>query len=108
MSRTPPTSRCLSLLRHFDPDNADMQGAIDGAAAALEALIAPRSFADLNEGQFAALIDFVIWKGIDIFSGSILHEWVDGGNLTLPPDDLAAYGVRGVSERDMWNLGNSE
>lgn len=106
--RTPPTSRCLALLRHFDPTNPDPGGAVNVAAAALEGLIVPGSFDDLNEGQFAALIDFVIWKGMSVFEGSILHEWIDGGNLTLPPAELAAYGVRGVSERDMWNLGNSE
>ena len=107
-SRTPPTSRCLALLRAFDKDNPDTAGAIDTAASQLEALISPRSFADLNEGQFAALIDFVIWKGIDIFTGDQIHEWVEGGNLTLLPGELALYGVRGISERDMWNLGNSE
>lgn len=106
--RAPPVSRCLALLRHFDPDNPDMAGTINTAAAAIEGLIVLRSFDDLNEGQFAALIDFVIWKGMPVFEGSILHEWIDGGNLTLPPAELAAYGVRGVSERDMWNLGNSE
>jgi GH24 family phage-related lysozyme (muramidase) len=108
VSRTPPTSRCLALLRAFDKNNPDMAGAISTAAAAIEANLSPQALADLNEGQFAALIDFVIWKGIDAFLADVLFGWIQNGNLTLPPARLAALGLRGLAERDMWNLGNSE
>lgn len=106
--RVPPTSRCLALLRAFDKDNADPVGAVTAAAAQLEGLIAARSFADLNEGQFAAIIDFVICNGLPAFEASPLHGWIEDGNLTLPPAELSAYGKRGIAEQQMWNLGNSE
>ena len=108
MSRTPPTSRCVALLRAFDKTNPDMQGAIDTAATAIENTISAPAMADLNEGQFAALIDLYIWKGADWFAASNILAWVENGNLTLPVPALAVLGNRGIAERDMWNLGNSE
>lgn len=95
-------------MRAFDPQNPDPQTAINTAAAFLEGEINARTFADLNEGQFAALIDFVAWKGEAVFLGSPIFDWLETGNLTLPPGELAMYDKRGRGERDMWNLGNSE
>ncbi len=107
--REPPTSRCLALQRVFDPNNlATATDRIAAAGVAIETAMDARSFTDLNEGQFAALIDLVLWKGIDWFTGSAIFGWANTGNLTYPTDALAALGKRGMAERDMWNLGNSE
>ena len=98
----------MALLRAFDPNNANPTSAILAAASQIEVALSARSFADVNEGQFAALIDFVIWKGLAFFLSDPIFTWVSGGNLTLPPDEFATYGKRGIGEQQMWNLGNSE
>lgn len=102
-------TQCLALQRAFDLANiATAEARINESAAYLEGVIPAASFADVNTGQFAALIDFVIWKGPPAYVASPVSGWVANGNLTLPPYELAAYGKRGLAERDMWNLGNSE
>lgn len=98
---------CLALLKAFDPDNPTPQQAIAGAAAYLEGLLAPPSLADLNDGQFAALIDLVIWRGGAVFAASDICRFVQGGNLTMPVAALTFLGARGLAERDVWNIGNS-
>lgn len=104
-----PLSRCVALQRAFDPANlATAEARINAAAAFLEGEINAQTLADLNNGQFAALIDFVDWKGEAVFLGSPIFDWLADGNLTLPPTELATYDKRGRGERDMWNLGNSE
>lgn len=106
MSRQIPMAPCLALLRSFDPDNQTPQQTIATAAGEVEGSINEQTMADLNNGQFAALIDFVIWHGIDIFEASVLFDWMENGNLTLPPGELRTYGARGKAEADVWNTGN--
>jgi len=105
MSRQIPMAACLALLKAFDRDNAQPQQTVAAGAAAVEAALGEDATADLNNGQFAALIDFHIWKGADVFAATPLIEWVQGGNYAKPPRELAQYGIRGGAERDVWNLG---
>lgn len=98
---------CLSLLRQFDPDNTTPQITIKNAGLALEDVILPSALADLNDGQFSALVDLVAWRGIDFVDHSLIKYWVNGGNLTLPSPALAALGDRGKAEQQLWLIGNS-
>lgn len=107
MSRQVPMAACLSLLKSFDTDNPTPQQAIAGAAAWLEQTLSAEALADLNDGQFAAMIDLVLWKGGDFFEISTFRSWIEGGNLTLPVAALTFLGPRGVAERIAWNIGNS-
>lgn len=97
---------CLALLKSFDPNNPTPQQAIATAAEAVETILGEAPTADLNDGQFAALIDFYLWKGSGVFMASTICEWVQGGNLAKPVKELPLYGARGVAERDVWNVGN--
>lgn len=107
MSRAVPFEPCLALLKQFEPDNPSPQQTIAAAAAYVEASLGSWPLADLNDGQFAALIDYVIWQGEAQFGQSRIRQLVLGGNLTFPPTLLAELGARGQAERQVWNAGNS-
>ena len=97
---------CLALLRSFEPDHPTPQQAIATAADSVEQVFAD-VLPDINDGQFAALIDLTIWKGADFLAASPIAAWIQGGNFALPPGALAALGSRGKAELDVWLLGNS-
>lgn len=107
MSRPLPAEPLLLLLRHFAPNTPDPAAAMRAAATDLEANLHAQSLADLNDGQYAALIDRVIADGIDAFKASRLFALVQGGNLTLPIYEFQNYGQRGLAELDVWLVGNS-
>lgn len=107
MTRRIPMEACLALLKRFDPDNATPQQTIATAATALEGLLVEKALADLNDGQFGALVDLLAWQGAAFFSGSTIRLWVNTGNFTLPPKTLDSFGPRGIAERKLWNMGNS-
>lgn len=106
MSRTVPLAPCLVLLKQFEPNRISPATAIQDAATAVMALVGAGPMADLNDGQFAALIDFYIWVGVAPFQSSKILTWVQGGNLTLPPATLFGLGARGRAEADIWNAGS--
>lgn len=108
MNRRVPMAACLALMKAFDPNNGVPQQVIATAAQGVQAVIGDTAMADVNDGQFAALIDFYIWKGADAFAISAIVNWVQGGNFAKPVEALPTYGARGVAERDVWNVGNSE
>ncbi len=105
MTRPIPADPILAILRHFDPSNPDPAAAMNTAATQLIAAIAPESVNDLNDGQYAALIDRVIAMGPTAFAASRLCQLVSGGNLTLPVYEFQTYGDRGLAELDVWLLG---
>lgn len=107
MSRTIPAAPVLALLKAFDKDNPDPSAAMRAAAADIEANLSAESFTDLNDGQYAALIDRVIDMGIDAFKATRLYDLVAGGNLTLPIYEFKSFGNRGLAELDVWLAGNS-
>lgn len=107
MTRPLPAAPCLALLKAFDKDNPDPPAAMNAAAAALTAALSAQSLVDLNDGQYAALIDRVIDMGIDAFKATRLFDLVDGGNLTLPVYEFKTFGNRGLAELDVWLVGNS-
>lgn len=107
MTRKVPMAPCLALLKAFDKDNPTPQQTIAVAAEVVETILGEGPAADLNDGQFAALIDFYLWKGEAVFTNSLICEWVRGGNFAKPVKDLPSYGPRGVAERDVWNVGNA-
>jgi GH24 family phage-related lysozyme (muramidase) len=98
---------CLALLKAFEPQNATPQQTIAAAAAYLNGALNAEALAELNDGQFAALIDNVIWRGQAAFAASNIFAWVQGGNFTLPVATFTFLGARGAAERDVWNIGNS-
>jgi hypothetical protein len=105
MSRAIPMGPCLALLRSFDRTNPNPQQTVADGAAGLEVDLGDDVIDTLNDGQFAALIDFYIWKGAEIFDASDIRQWVIDGNFFLPPRELPTYGTRGKAERDVWNRG---
>lgn len=108
MSRQIPMGACLALLKAFDPAAyaATPQQTIATAAAAVEAALGEQPTTDLNNGQFAALIDHYLWKGAEAFEPwTPLVEWVVGGNYAKPPRYMTVMGRRGIAERDVWNVG---
>lgn len=107
MSRQIPMAVCLSLLKTYAPNDVTPQQTIATAAAVVEAALSARALADLNDGQFAALIDYAAWQGEATFNASPIRTWAANGNLTLPMLAMGQIGERGVSERLVWNLGNS-
>lgn len=106
MSRDLPAAPLLALLRAFDPTNPDPPAAMRAGAADLNAMLPAESVADLNDGQYAALIDRVIAMGAADFAASRLARLVANGNLTLPVYEFKQYGPRGLAELDVWLTGN--
>jgi GH24 family phage-related lysozyme (muramidase) len=106
MTRPLPAEPLLALLRAFDPDNPDPAATMNAAAAALEGLMYAESIADLNEGQYAAVLDRLIDMGADAFAATRLARLVNNGNLTLPVYEFKLYGKRGLAELDVWLTGN--
>lgn len=104
MSRQIPMAACLALLRAFDKDNPNPALSVTVAATSLDSILGAN---DLNDGQYAALVDYICAHTAETFAASDICRWVQGGNYTLPPTALALLGPRGLAERDVWNLGNS-
>lgn len=107
MSRPLPAAPLLALLRTFDPNNPDPPAAMAAGAAAVQAVIPAESLADMNDGQYAAVIDRAIAMGQAAFAATRLAQLVAGGNLTLPVYEFQNYGDRGLAELDVWLAGNA-
>lgn len=108
MTRPVPAAPVLALLKAFDPTNPDPPATMNAAATALNAVLYAQSLTDLNDGQYAALIDRVIDMGVAAFQGTRLFELVNGGNFTLPVYEFKNFGQRGLAELDVWLVGNSQ
>lgn len=108
-------------LDRTDADALAMQD-LNDAAAELWAELGARAIADLNDGQWAALIDFVYNVGIANFKASTLRDLVYGGNLTkayfefpkwkygtVNGEHVVLQGLvrRRAAEQDVWRTGNS-
>lgn len=104
----------------FDQAKADMVALVDLEEAAKDVCDALQGQAldNLNDNQYAALIDFVFNEGAGKFLGSTLYHLVKNGNLTLAPLEFAkwVYGRvngkmvvlkglvrRRAAELDVWN-----
>lgn len=102
---------CRALLKAFDKTNLQVEQTIDTAAAALEADLPGETLAELNDGQVAAVTDFIITHGIEVFQNWRLRDLLVGGNLTVAPTYLIhtlADNHRGAARIDVWNVGNSQ
>lgn len=106
MTRDLPAAPLLALLRAFDPDNPDPPATMHAGAAALAGVLSGDALADLNDGQYAALIDRAIAMGAADFAATRLAALVADGNLTLPVYEFKQYGPRGLAELDVWLTGN--
>lgn len=105
MSRPIPAAPVLALLKTFDPSNPDPAAAINGGAAALLTAVGQAAIDELNDGQWAALIDRCIVMGEAGFAATRLAMLVANGNLTLPVYEFQKYGDRGLAELDVWLAG---
>jgi hypothetical protein len=103
VTRPIPMAPCIALLKAFDPNNESPQQTIAAASAATETALGAVDDT-LNTGQFAALVDLWIWKGDDVEFATI-KAWVGDGNFAKPVAYLATLGLRGLAERDVWNVG---
>lgn len=108
MTRPLPAAPILALLKHFEAPGSDLPAIANTAAAALEGALYAQSLTDLNDGQYAALIDRVVDMGLDAFAETRLFALVNGGNLTLPVYEFKNFGDRGIAELDVWLIGNSQ
>lgn len=109
-----------ATLTRGDADTLALADLTD-AAAELCTDVGDTPIGDLNDGQYAALIDFVYNEGIGQFKTSHLRALVAGGNLTLAYDEFPrwVYGTvdgqhvvlqglvrRRAAEQDIWRAGN--
>jgi hypothetical protein len=105
MTRPLPAAPLLALLKTFDPNNPDPPAAMRAGADGLLTAVGQAAIDDLNDGQYAALIDRVITMGETAFATTRLAMLVVNGNLTLPVYEFQQYGDRGLSELDVWLAG---
>lgn len=101
---------CRALLRAFDKENPDPEGDITLANDGVVERMHPSPLADLNNGQYAAMIDYIVQYGIDAFQASALWRFIVGGNLTKAVNELGpnTRGTRSAARRQAWNVGNSQ
>lgn len=104
MTRPLPTQPLLALLRDFDPGNANPMVTLAAGQEIVDAALPAESLADLNDGQYAALIDRAVVMGAG-FVGTRLQTLAANGNLTLPVYEFQNYGDRGLAELDVWLWG---
>lgn len=104
MTRPLPAEPLLALMHTFDPNNPDPPAAMNAAAALVNANLPASSLADLNDGQYAAVLDRAIDMGV-AFLGTRLAMLVANGNFTLPVYEFKNYGDRGLAELDVWLWG---
>lgn len=107
MSRPLPAAPLLALLKTFDAANPDPAAAMHQGAADLLLAIGQSAIDELNDGQYAALIDRCMVMGATGFAATRLASLVVGGNLTLPIYEFQKYGGRGLAELDVWLAGNA-
>lgn len=107
-------------LTRLDADNLAIQD-LTAAAQGLFDDLGAGPVADLNTGQWAAIIDFAYNLGVGAFAGSHLRALIYGGNLVLAYDEFPKWvyakvnGVetkldglvrRRAAEQDVWRAGN--
>lgn len=102
-----PAAPLLWLLKQAGPVTDDPAATANAGKALLDAVLSPQALADLNNGQYAALIHRVIVDGIDAFTASNLCRLVNDGNFTLSVGEFAQYGDVGGFERVVWIAGNA-
>lgn len=102
-----PAAPLLWLLKQAGPAIDDPAATMNAAKAALDPALTAQSLADLNAGQYAALLHRVAVDGVAAFAASNLCRLVNAGNFTLALGEFAAYGDVGGFERIVWLVGNS-